>query len=144
MATRIARPTPAPGAATKACWVCGQDKPATPEFFTVKRAYLDGLGGWCRACCAIKTREQRLAHPERGTVASAERRARLLRQMPAWADRAKIAAIYRSRPAGHHVDHVVPLRGRSVWGLHVHYNLQYLTAHENLSKGAREAMPCAS
>jgi len=55
-------------------------------------------------------------------------------QTPPWADRVKIADIYANRPAGYHVDHIVPLKGRTVCGLHCEANLTYLPGVENNNK----------
>lgn len=74
-----------------------------------------------------------------------KRRADRLRATPPWADAKAIEAVYleaarltRETGIRHEVDHVVPLRGRSVCGLHVPWNLRPIPAAENASKLNRE------
>jgi len=65
---------------------------------------------------------------------SAKYKAAKLQRTPTWADLEKIEEIYKKCPDGYHVDHIVPLQGTNVSGLHVETNLQYLKAEENLKK----------
>lgn len=46
----------------------------------------------------------------------------------------EITKFYNNRPDNHHVDHIIPLKGENVCGLHVPWNLQYLPAHMNIKK----------
>lgn len=59
---------------------------------------------------------------------------RNLRIVP-WTESEEIIKFYENCPDGYHVDHILPLKGKLVSGLHVLANLQYLTAEENLRKG---------
>lgn len=86
--------------------------------------------------------EWRRKNPEafrlQARLQSQRRRARFC--MPLWADANAIRRIYAECPAGMEVDHIVPILGKFVCGLHVETNLQYLTKSENSSKGAKWPM----
>lgn len=97
---------------------------------------------------ARKARQRRAERPEvarawrqnnKGKVVAqtSKRRAAKLQRTPAWADLKAIEAFYATCPEDMEVDHIVPLRGRRVSGLHVLHNLQYLPKHENMLKGNR-------
>lgn len=63
------------------------------------------------------------------------RRALKIRATPKWANLDKIKQIYKNCPEGYHVDHIIPLKGKNICGLHIETNLQYLPASENIKKG---------
>jgi len=76
-------------------------------------------------------------NPGKVTAYSREYQALKLNRIPKWLsveDRNKIKDIYDKRPEGFHVDHIIPLKGKNISGLHVPWNLQYLPARENVKK----------
>lgn len=73
-------------------------------------------------------------------INQADRRARKLRATPLWLteeQKQEITNIYTNCPIGYHVDHIEPLRGKEICGLHVPWNMQYLPALENIRNGNR-------
>jgi len=65
---------------------------------------------------------------------NALRRARKLQATPKWINLKEIEEFYLNRADGMHVDHIIPLKNDKVCGLHVLWNLQYLTPSENSAK----------
>lgn len=70
-----------------------------------------------------------------------KRKAALLQRTPKWCDTEKIRKYYieadrltKETGIPHEVDHIIPLQGKTISGLHVHNNLQILTQSENRSK----------
>jgi hypothetical protein len=74
------------------------------------------------------------------SINQAARRAKKLKATPPWLtdeQKQEIAYFYENRPVGHHVDHIEPLRGKEICGLHVPWNLQYLPSLDNIRAGNR-------
>lgn len=65
---------------------------------------------------------------------TAKRRAAIIQRTPPWADQKAISKFYQDCPPGHEVDHIVPLQGKNVCGLHALENLQYLPISANRKK----------
>lgn len=85
----------------------------------------------------LSLRKWRKDHPDRNRLKKANERAVKYQAMPKWLtaeDRVELRLIYKNCPDGFHVDHIIPLRGKEVRGLHVPWNLQYLTPEENMKK----------
>jgi hypothetical protein len=60
-----------------------------------------------------------------------------INRTPGWLTKEQIdemTRIYENCPEGYEVDHIIPLQGKNVSGLHVPSNLQYLTIAENRKK----------
>jgi hypothetical protein len=79
-------------------------------------------------------KQYRADNPEVFKAAHAKRKATKLQQTPPWYNHADAVAIYKELKPGYHIDHIVPLQGELVSGLHWHHNLQLLPAAENIAK----------
>lgn len=88
-----------------------------------------------------RRKEYRLKNREVITAHSNKRRAAKLNAIPSWANLEEIRKIYKdakilteTTKVRHVVDHIVPLKGVNVSGLHVENNLRIVTWAENLIK----------
>ena len=90
-----------------------------------------------------KTKEYITSESGRARRCSAQtkRKAAQLHRTPKWADMKEINKFYEAASFATEffeqpivVDHIIPLQGKEVSGLHVETNLQLLTRHENNKK----------
>lgn len=124
---------PKPELKEKKCSTCKTIK--SIEFFNKRDHIKTGYNYSCVDCKRQKARK--CYHNSDKNLKkrdSANYKANKKQRTPKWADKKKISEIYKNCPKGYHVDHIIPLQGDIVCGLHVENNLQYLTPKENQSK----------
>lgn len=97
--------------------------------------------------CAAK-REYYQVNKERVLASAQASKARRRNAVPTWANLAAIARIYEEcvrinvqSGVEHEVDHIVPISGKNVCGLHVEWNLRIVTRAENRAKHNKMPAP---
>ena len=99
-----------------------------------------------RAKCNSRAEELRKANPIKHREKVARRKLAKIQRVPAWLsklDSNSIKGIYAMRDwmnltmfgIKYEVDHIIPIRGTRVSGLHVPLNLQIIKSHNNSIKG---------
>lgn len=109
----------------KHCARCGETLPV--EDFRRNSAKTSGYNTYCKKCHQDTTTNTQAGR-------QSEYKASKLQRTVAWSNLEAIKDFYNKCPKGYHVDHIIPLNGTLVSGLHVLDNLQYLLAAENCSK----------
>ena len=142
----------------KKCSRCGVVKPL--DGFNKRVSSKDGHRPNCRECQALDkqiylsnlssqklaekrayTRKWKRENREAVRAYKADRRAAKIMRAAKWGNKDVIRSFYIAAKyleeltqQEWHVDHVIPLQGKLVSGLHIESNLQLLTKEENLSK----------
>jgi hypothetical protein len=84
----------------------------------------------------VITMRKRWEKAHRNVIKASKIKTKINRKLrvPLWADWNKIIEFYDKMPDDMVGDHYIPLQGDEVSGLHVSWNLQYLTPHDNTIK----------
>ena len=82
----------------------------------------------------VWAKRDRAENPGKYKARAAAAKAKRKNRAVAWADKDALSFFYECCPAGCEVDHIVPLCGEKISGLHVPENLQWLPALENNRK----------
>lgn len=100
-----------------------------------------------RAQIRVNAKKWRDTNKGKKNADTAKRWAAKMQRMPKWLtkdEKERMSCYYqlasmRTKESGYswHVDHIVPMRGESVSGLHVPWNLRVIPAQENMNKGNR-------
>lgn len=112
----------------KWCTLCLEYKPVEEFNYNASRSL--GLNAYCSKCQVITVSKTQAPRQARYKANKLNRTPKWL----TWEDHQDISKFYANCPLGYHVDHVIPLQGDKVSGLHCLNNLQYLLASENISK----------
>lgn len=149
----------------KNCLICQQALPL--DAFGPNKNGRDGLHPWCRACVSDYNKARYHSHDTSyknttsqakivpfpgipkplgkypaGYEAAASVWYQLLKKkcVPPWVKFEDTIGVYATSEAlgeNFQVDHIIPLKGKDVCGLHVPWNLQILTKSENARKRAK-------
>lgn len=129
---------------TKQCRTC-KTVMRISEFYEVShKRNADGRMAHCKSCWAARSDETRRKLAHYYTEYSNHRRAGFKKASPGWLtaeQRKEMVRIYEvSRSLGRilgcrfEVDHIVPIKGKAVCGLHVPWNLQVIPMAKNRQK----------
>lgn len=131
----------------KQCPKCKQLK--SYNEFNKDKYRLDQIKTYCRICDRQYSSNWSKNNRDKANAKNARRRAAKLERMLKWGKlhlkpeidvwyrRAQLATVFMEEL--YEVEHIEPLQGKDVCGLHVPWNLTLLTKKENASKGNRRA-----